>query len=86
MTPTRVQGLARTILTLCVPIILIALPLYLLWRPAYLRYQYSRPSFPASVRFDDAERLRLSTSRQRETFRNAGVVATALMSVEVWPR
>jgi integral membrane protein (TIGR01906 family) len=71
MTPSKAQGLARTILTLCVPIILIAAPLYLLWRPAYLRFQYSRPSFPASVRFDDAERLRLSTTILRYTVGDA---------------
>lgn len=71
MTPSRVQGLARTILTLCIPIILIAAPLYLLWRPAYLRYQYARPSFPTSVRFDPAERLRLSTTILRYTVGDA---------------
>lgn len=71
MTPSRVQGLARTILTVCIPIILVAAPLYLLWRPAYLRYQYARPSFPASVRFDADERLRLSTTILRYTVGDA---------------
>ncbi len=50
----------RIILWLSLPIALLALPLYPLVTPEYVHWQYSKPSFPPSERFTDAERVRLS--------------------------
>ncbi|MHB9034816.1 MAG: TIGR01906 family membrane protein, partial [Anaerolineae bacterium] len=43
-----------------VPAAMIALPLYILVTPGYVDWQYSRPSFPPSDRFNNSERIRLS--------------------------
>jgi integral membrane protein (TIGR01906 family) len=52
--------LARILLIVCVPVLLVATPLYLLVRPGYAHRAYARPAFPESVRFTREERQRLS--------------------------
>jgi integral membrane protein (TIGR01906 family) len=82
MTSTRVQGLARVILILCVPVILIAAPLYLLWRPSYLRLQYGLSNMPPSSRFPESERLRLSDTILRYTIGAAPLEEMANMRTD----
>jgi len=55
-----VARIASIVIALALPVILIATPLYLFISPGFVRYEYARPSFPPSIRFSDAERLRIS--------------------------
>jgi integral membrane protein (TIGR01906 family) len=86
MSSTKVQGLARAILILCVPVILIATPLFLLWRPSYLRLQYGLSGFPASSRFSDSERLRLSDTIMRYTIGDAMLEEMATIRTDAGAR
>ena len=55
-----VYKVARLLLVVSVPIILIATPLYVLITPGYVHRAYERPGFPPSTRFGPEERRRLS--------------------------
>lgn len=50
----------RPLLAAATFVLLIAAPLYIYVRPAFVELQYARAGFPASERFDAAERTRLS--------------------------
>lgn len=46
--------------SICLPVALLIFPLWLLVTPTYVHWQYNRPGFPSSIRFDLPERARLS--------------------------
>ena len=58
--PTPAQRLARLVLILCLPPVLLLSPLYLLATPAWVRYEYRQPDFPSAELYRDAERLTLA--------------------------
>ncbi|MBC7236314.1 MAG: TIGR01906 family membrane protein [Chloroflexi bacterium] len=58
--PSWLVAIARLVVTLAVPILLVVSPLYLFISPAYVRFQYRREGFPPSSRFTPQERQRLS--------------------------
>ena len=59
-TPAWLASLAHLLLVLCVPTILIVSPLFIFFSTTFVRYEYNRSGFPPSVRFEQAERLRIS--------------------------
>lgn len=60
--PEALAKLAHVILFIAIPFLLLVTPVYLIASPAYMRHEYGLPNFPSSQRFNDAERLRLSTT------------------------
>jgi len=58
--PQWLVGVARALLLISIPVILIASPLYVFITPGFIRHEYARKGFPPSERFNNAERLRLS--------------------------
>ena len=52
--------LFRWLLWICLPVALLLLPLFPLVTPGYVRWHYQQSSFPASDRFSNTERIRLS--------------------------
>jgi integral membrane protein (TIGR01906 family) len=78
----RAAGLARALLFITVPLILLLSPLYLFVTNAFVRYEYRQKGFPPSVRFDDLERLRLSATiigylRGRNSLQDMAAMRTA---------
>jgi integral membrane protein (TIGR01906 family) len=59
-TPAPLHRLARLLLILCIPPILLLSPLYLLATPAWVRYEYNKPDFPPADIYAPAERLTLA--------------------------
>jgi len=59
--PTGAQRLASIVLTVAVPIVLFFTPLYLFVTDGFVRHEYNTRGFPTSVRFERAERERLSS-------------------------
>jgi integral membrane protein (TIGR01906 family) len=53
-------AVVRVLLAICAPIFIMFSNLYLLFTPQYVRFEYSRPGFPASYVYDSGERLRLA--------------------------
>ena len=51
---------AHIALVLAVATVLLVSPLLVLFTPAFVRYEYGHPGFPPSMRFANAERLRIS--------------------------
>lgn len=51
---------ARVALTAALPVALLLSPLYLFVTPGFVHHEYAQRGFPPSVRFGDAERVRLS--------------------------
>lgn len=58
--PTWLAAIARVLLVLAMPVVLLLSPLYLFVTPAFVRHEYTRQGFPPSERFAPEERLRLS--------------------------
>ena len=58
--PRWLASLAHLALVLSVPILVIVTPLLVFITPGISRYEYSRPGFPPSERFNPVERLRMS--------------------------
>lgn len=57
---STLQAISRLIVTVALPIVLLATPLYFFVTPGFVRHEYGLGGFPPSQRFDQAERLRLS--------------------------
>jgi integral membrane protein (TIGR01906 family) len=51
---------ARWVLTLSIPFVLLLSNLYLLTTPLFVRFEYARPAFPPAELFSDRERLSLA--------------------------
>jgi integral membrane protein (TIGR01906 family) len=60
LTSTLTHRIARIVLVLCIPPLLLLSPLYLLATNAFVRYEYSKPGFPPAVLYGPAERLSLA--------------------------
>lgn len=58
--PGAWERIARLVLTLCVPFVLLLSNLYLLATPYFVRTEYAKPSFPPAELFSDRERLSLA--------------------------
>jgi len=58
--PGILLSLAHILLVVAIPFLLLVTPVYLVASPAYMRHEYGLRGFPPSIRFGDAERLRLS--------------------------
>ncbi len=58
--PTWLAAIARVLLVLAMPVVLLLSPLYLFVTPAFVRHEYAQKGFPPSERFAPEERLRLS--------------------------
>jgi integral membrane protein (TIGR01906 family) len=56
----REYRLARIVLVLCIPPVLLLSPLYLLATNAFVRYEYSKPGFPPADFYNPDERLSLA--------------------------
>ena len=54
------QRIARIVLLLCIPPLLLLSNLYLVATPAFIRYEYGKPGFPAAQLYGAAERLALA--------------------------
>lgn len=52
--------IARWVLTLSIPFVLLLSNLYLLTTPYFVRYEYAKPAFPPAELFSDRERLSLA--------------------------
>jgi integral membrane protein (TIGR01906 family) len=65
MRSVPVIWLARIVITLSVPLMVIVSPLYVLFSSGYVHLQYASPTFPPSIRFDRAERSRISDAIMR---------------------
>lgn len=52
--------LARLVLLLCIPPLLLLSNLYVVATPAFIRYEYGRPGFPPAQLYGTAERLALA--------------------------
>jgi len=57
-----VDQLARTLVIICIPVALILAPMHLLITPNFVRHEYAQRHVPASVRFEQEERLAISDS------------------------
>ncbi len=58
--PKWLLSIARAVLVLALPFVLLLSPLYLFVTTGFVRHEYALRSFPPSERFDTAERLRIS--------------------------
>jgi len=66
------QKLARIVLGVCIPPVLLLSPLYVLATPAFVRYEYGKAGFPPSTVYDPDERLRLADASIYYLRSNAG--------------
>ncbi len=74
MTSNRsaLQKLARVVLLVCIPPVLLLSPLYVLATPAFVRYEYGKADFPPSTVYHPDERLRLADASIYYLRSNAG--------------
>lgn len=54
------RAIGRTVLITCTPLMLLLSNLYVIATPTYIHYEYSKPGFPPTALYDDAERLSLA--------------------------
>lgn len=88
--PRWLASLAHLALVLSVPILVIVTPLLVFITPGISRYEYSRPGFPPSERFNPVERLRISDAilrylRGNETLESMSAVKTDAGEVALKP-
>jgi integral membrane protein (TIGR01906 family) len=69
---TTLQRLARIVLLVCIPPLLLLSPLYVLATNAFVHYEYNKPDFPPADFYDPAERLRLAEATVHYLRSNAG--------------
>ncbi|MHB1295689.1 MAG: lipoprotein intramolecular transacylase Lit [Anaerolineae bacterium] len=70
---------ARLALTVALPVVLLLSPLYLFVTPSFVHHEYAQNGFPPSVRFVDAERVRLSDTILHYLRGRAGLEEMAAM-------
>ncbi|MBM4429021.1 MAG: TIGR01906 family membrane protein [Chloroflexi bacterium] len=58
--PRALDAIARAVLLICTPPVLLLANLYLLATPAFVRYEYNKPGFPPADLYDSRERLLLA--------------------------
>jgi len=80
--PRWLAGVAKALLLVSIPVILIATPLYVFITPGFIRHEYAQKGFPPSIRFNDAERLRLSDTIIRYLRGRASLESMASMPTD----
>ena len=72
MTETVTHRIARLVLLLCIPLLLLLSNLYVVATPAFIRYEYGKPGFPPADFYSPAERLTLAGATLKYLRSSAG--------------